>query len=351
MPSHDRHQSPRHTRRAGRLVLAILIVAAMSAVGTGTAAASSAVVAGGNAFGSRPDQLSSPYGVAVDAAGNIFVADTGNRRVQMWAAGATSGTTVAGGGEGSASLSFPIDVALDRWGNRYVVDTGRNEVVMWRPGARTGVRVAGSTSPYRTHPSSLDSPRGIAIDSASNLYVADFGNNRVQRWAPGATHGVTVAGNGVWGSGPQQLGNPSAVAIDPAGNVYVADQQNHRVQRWAPGATRGVTVAGGNGSGAAANQLRLPQGVAVDAQGRVFVSDTANRRIQRWDPGAASGVTVASSLYSPSGLDIQGNYLYVAERGAAQVRRIQIALPQITVPIEPCFVIAGRCASLPPFQF
>src|SRR5205823_4385723 len=75
---------------------------------------------------------------------------------------------------------------------------------------------------------------------------------------------------------------PSAVFVDAKGNIFVADQYNHRIQKWAPGAVEGITVAGGNGYGSAANQFKYPGGVFVDPRGDIFVSDGGNNRIQKF---------------------------------------------------------------------
>ena len=83
---------------------------------------------------------------------------------------------------------------------------------------------------------------------------------------------------------PTSSTTPHGVAVDGSGNVYVADSNNNRVQRWAPGATSGVTVAGWQRRRSAANQLDFPGGVAVDASGNVYVADTGNNRVQKWAP-------------------------------------------------------------------
>ena len=114
---------------------------------------------------------------------------------------------------------------------------------------------------------------------------------------------MTVAGGHGQGAAANQLYNPYEVAVDASQNVYVADTFNHRVQRWAPGATSGVTVAGGNGQGPAANQLDYPGGVALDSAGDLYVLDSDNNRVQEWAPGATSGVTVAGGNGGGSGED------------------------------------------------
>ena len=80
-------------------------------------------------------------------------------------------------------------------------------------------------------------PVAVYVDGSGNVYVADYDNNRIQKWTPGATNGITVAGGNGAGSGADQLNLPNSVYVDGSGNVYVTDEQNHRVQKWAPGAT------------------------------------------------------------------------------------------------------------------
>jgi sugar lactone lactonase YvrE len=202
------------------------------------------------------------------------------------AASTTSGITVASGGT-------PDQMYVDGAGDIYFADSADNSVQRWAPGATAGVTVAGGNG-AGSAANQLDFPGSVWVDSAGNVYVADVFNNRVQEWVPGATSGVTVAGGNGSGSAPNQLSFPFGVFVDGAGNVYVADGLNYRIQEWAPGATTGVTVAGGNGQGSAANQLDVPGSVFVDGSGNVYVSDEgSNNRIQEWAPGATSGVTVA----------------------------------------------------------
>jgi sugar lactone lactonase YvrE len=210
------------------------------------------------------------------------------------ASAATTGVTAAGGhGAGSAAnqLYFPRGLVLDRSGNLYVADSQNSRVQRWAPGATNGVTVAGGS--YGSGADELNTPMGVGVDDAGNVYVLDTNNSRVQRWAPDATDGVTVAGGNGPGSAANQLNYPYGLAVDGSGDVYVSDTFNSRVQLWAPGATSGVTVAGGNGIGAGANQLSYPGPMAIGGPGDLYISDIGNRRVQRWAPGASSGVTVA----------------------------------------------------------
>jgi hypothetical protein len=251
-------------------------------------------------------KASEPHGVAVDAAGDVFVSDPDNNQVQEWAPGATTGVTVAGGnGAGSAAnqLYLPCGVAVDAVGDLFIADTGNDRVQEWVRGATTGVTVAGGNG-AGSAADQFDEPVGVAVDSAGDVYVADELNSRVQEWAPGASAGVTVAGGSGRGSAANQLNQAEGVALDTVGNIYVADTGNDRVQKWAPGATAGATVAGAaNFPGPEAYELDVPIGVAVDPVGNVYVADTENSRVQEWGPGAIYGDTIAGGVSASAGAD------------------------------------------------
>jgi hypothetical protein len=311
------------------------VFGAMLGVATGPVASASVTngftVAGGNGEGSAADQLFNASGVVVDVAGNVYVADTNNNRVQKWLPGATVGLTVAGGnGQGGAAnqLSNPGGIFVDHKGDVYVADGNNGRVQEWAPGATSGVTVAGGNG-CCAGTNQLSGPAGVFVDTAGDIYVADSGNNRVQEWVKGATLGVTVAGGHGPGSAANQLSDPQGVSVDGAGNVYVADDGNSRVQEWVPGATAGVTVAGGHGIGVAANQLNfagLPGQLYVNGAGDIYVADTNNDRVQEWGPGATSGLTVAggngccfaaNQLVSPTGLFVNGSGNVFASTGDA----------------------------------
>lgn len=202
---------------------------------------------------------------------------------------------VAGGssdGSGSDQLSQPRGITIDASGNLYIADFGNHRIQKWAPGASAGETVAGGNAAGDAA-NQLNYPSGVAVDGAGNVYVADQYNHRVQKWAPGATEGETVAGGNGRGAATNQLDNPRDIFIDPDGNVYVSDFYNHRVQKFSPGASEGETVAGGNGYGSAANQLKYPRGIFIDATGNVYVVDGENYRVQKWSSVASEGETVA----------------------------------------------------------
>ncbi|QMW02969.1 hypothetical protein [Spirosoma foliorum] len=257
--------------------------------------ATSGVLVAGTGQGASASELNAPMGIYVDGSGAIYVVDQNNHRIQKWAAGATSGTTVAGGnGAGSAAnqLNFPYAVYVDGSGAMYVVDQSNHRIQKWTAGATSGVTVAGGNG-AGSAVDQLNSPTGIYMDGFGNMFITDANNHRVQKWAAGATSGTTVAGGNGQGSAANQLNYPTGISVDALGAIYVTDRSNNRIQKWMAGASSGTTVAGGNGQGSAANQFNQPNGLYVDAVGAIYVVDRLNFRVQKWAAGASSGVTVA----------------------------------------------------------
>jgi len=209
-------------------------------------------VAGGNGFGSAANQLNKPTGVYVDAAGAVYVADRLNSRVQKWAAGATSGITVAGGngrGTNPNQLSRPSGVFVDGAGAVYIADqgVGAHRVQKWAAGATVGTTVAGGNG-KGSGANQLDDPTGVYVDAFGAVYVSDY-NHRIQKWAVGATSGTTVAGDaaGIRGNTADKLRDPEGVFVDRDGAIYVSDGSNDRIQKWAAPTASPVyspTVAG-----------------------------------------------------------------------------------------------------------
>jgi len=258
------------------------------------------VVAGGHGNGAGSNQLNKPDRIWVDVAGNIYVPDYANARVQKWAPGATTGITVAGGnGEGTAAnqLSHPSSVFVDDQGNVYITDQYNSRVQKWAPGATEGVTVADN----------LNTPTAITVNSQGDMFISEEGSNDVKKFVPGSATGVIVAGGNGDGNAANQFSSPTGLFLDAAGNLYVCDASNNRVQKWAPGATRGVTVAGGDGT------LSEPLDVCIDAFGNMYITDYGNSRLQEWPAGARSGITLASGLTCTGVMFDVNNNLYVAD--------------------------------------
>ncbi|MEI9934544.1 MAG: hypothetical protein WDM71_06755 [Ferruginibacter sp.] len=219
----------------------------------------------------------------------------------------TSGVIIAGdNGEGSAAnqLDNPAGIYLDNNGNVYVADFANNRIQKFPAGSTSstnGITVAGGNG-AGNGAKQFNFPSGIYIDASGNMYVADLHNYRIQKFPAGSTsstNGVTVAGGNGAGTSAKQLNNPSSLYVDNAGNIFVTDELNNRVQKFPAGSTsstNGVTVAGGNGAGAGANQLNDPDGIYVDGSGYIYVSDYSNSRVQKFPPSSTSstaGITVA----------------------------------------------------------
>lgn len=243
------------------------------------------IVAGGNGTGSNPDQFTKANGIFVDAAGNMYVPDYDEHRVQKWAPGATTGVTVAGGnGQGNAAdqLDGPNDVWVDAAGNVYVADRNNDRVQKWAPGATSGTTVAVANWQYVSFWKMDD----VCVTQGGDIYLSCNSNSSVKKWVPATSSWVDVAGGNGYGSAANQLsyGTRMGIWLDANDNLYIADGGNHRIQKWAAGATTGVTVAGGNGQGGSANQLNRPQDVCTDKSGNIYVLDAMNYRAQKFRP-------------------------------------------------------------------
>ena len=246
--------------------------------------------------------FNSPLGIAVDASGNVYVADTGNHTIRKVS---SSGQviTLAGmpgiygdqnGAGTSAQFCGPIGIAVDASGTVYVADTGNHTIrKITSGGAVTTLAGCSSVTGFVDGTGSgalFNSPGGLALDGSGNLIVADTLNNLIRKVTP-AGGVTTLAGSLCYGSfdgtGTNATFNlPSAVAVDGAGNVYVADTYNATIRMIAPDG--GVTTLSGStctsgfvdGAGTAA-KFNFPGGIAVDASGTVYVADTCNHTIRK----------------------------------------------------------------------
>ena len=238
--------------------------------------------------------LNGPEAVAVDAAGDVFIADTGNNRVVEVPVGGcpAAGCPTVGSNLG---LAMPAGVAVDAAGNVYIADTGNNRVVKVTAGGVEGGLLG-----------SLSSPTGVAVDSSGNVYVADSGHHQV----------VEIGGAGV---DFVNLFNPTGVAVNAAGNVFVVDNGFHAVERQLPagcGESGGLCIIDQN--------LNGPFGVAVDGVGNVFIGDTGNNRVVELPGNGSAPTTIGSNLAGPYGVavDAAGN-VYIADTGNGRVVEVQ----------------------------
>ncbi len=255
--------------------------------------ANGVTVAGGNGIGANANQFNKPTRFYLDTAGNLYIPDMDNNRIQKWVPGASTGITVAGGnGRGSAAnqLDRPTSVFFDSKGIMYITDQNNNRIQMWSPGATSGV----------TLQQFFSTPTDIFIDANDNLYISEQNASRVIKTTTALTTITVVAGGNNYGSAANQLSSPTGIFIDAAGNVYVCDTDNNRVQKWAPNATAGITIGANTGS----DLFRNPISVFVDEYGGIYVADYNNARVQLVDNENPYGVTVAGVSYPGSAPDM-----------------------------------------------
>jgi hypothetical protein len=354
-------------------------VAPLLAFGPGiisTYAGSGTAAYGGDGGAATSAQLNQPFNTAIDAAGNLYIADELNSMVRKVTPGGTittvagTGTTAYGGDGGaatSAELDLPFGVAVDGAGNLYVADTGNQRVRKVTPGG-TITTVAGTgTGGYNgdsitATSAELYSPEAVAVDSAGNLYIADNGNQRVRKVTSGGTI-TTVAGTGTAGyngdniaATSAELNSPTGVSVSGAGNLYIADESNSRIRMVTPAGI--ITTVAGNGTAgysgdniaATGAELNNPTGVALDGAGNLYIADEGNSRIRKVTPSgtittvAGTGIAgyngdnitaTTAELYVPTGvaLDAAGN-LYIADDANNRVRKVDLSDP-------PSFTFAG----------
>lgn len=384
------------------------------------------IVAGTSTYGYSGDngraasaQLYTPQGIAVDASGNVYIADTVNERVRVVntqtkpikVAGVDIQpgeiATIAGtgayeySGDGiaaiSAELEYPNGVAVDSSGKIYIADTYNQRI---RVVDTSGVisTVAGNGTPAYggdggpAIQANLQFPDGVAVDAAGRIYIADTSNQRI-RLVDTSGNISTVVGTGAQGSvgdgGPAiqaELDNPVAVAVDGSGNLYIADLDNQRIRFVNTGAqavvVAGVTIQPGNiatvaGAGTQGfsgdggpmlkAELNNPNGLAVNGSGNLYIADTDNQRIRLANTGSKvaaagnapvqpgeiatiagngtlsyggdGGSAVGASLYDPEDVAIvPGGALYVADLDNQRIRLVNIgekALTAANVTVQP----------------
>jgi VCBS repeat-containing protein len=226
--------------------------------------------------------------IFVDAMGSIYAEDQVGYAIKKWTDTATGWKTVAGGnGIGGAANQFDYiyNFFVDAIGNIYITDTYNHRVQKWTPGATTGITVAGGNG-QGSSTNQLNYPNSVFVDVAGSIYITDNNNSRIQKWAPNTSTWSTVLGNGGINGAIYLNSEIRGLFVDAIGNIYFAtydvDWKNRRIQKWAPNATSGITVAGGNGVGAAENQFNDYKNFTLDALGNIYIADSGNHRIQKY---------------------------------------------------------------------
>jgi sugar lactone lactonase YvrE/pimeloyl-ACP methyl ester carboxylesterase len=268
--------------------------------------------------------LSSPHAVAVDSLGNVYIADTGHRRIRK--IGPTGIiTTIAGNGEigdsgdggpaVSARFDYPSGVAVDAVGNVYISDSYKGRVRRIAPDGIISAFAGSRTCCDRgdgglATNAFLSRPTGITVDATGNVFIVDMYGGVRKVTGDGLI--TTIAGNiynGYSGDGGLATSArffwPRDVAVDTLGNIYIADTGNDCIRKVAPDGII-TTIAGtgyngyfGDGGPAANAKFRSPRGVAVDASGNLYIADTYNNRIRKVFVSGASSCMIPSITTQP----------------------------------------------------
>jgi uncharacterized protein (TIGR03437 family) len=327
--------------------------------------------------------LNGPSGLALDAAGNLYISETNNNRVMKVSGGIIS--VYAGSGMNSLSasagnalglpLSSPAGLAFDAAGNLYVASQNYAAIMQVTPGGTMSLFAGHGYDGFSdgdggpANAAHFLSPVALATDANGNLYVADNVAQTIRRINSGGTisgiagtvYSIGFAGDG-GSSTSAQFFQPSGLAIDKLGNLLVSDYGNNRVRKVDPVALTISTSVGtaaqlGDGSSASAAQLLQPSGTGLDATGNLYIADTANHRIRKVDTTgkistiAGTGIegysgdgsaAVAAQLNSPSSVAVDGNgNVLIADSGNSRIRQISPTGNMTTVAGNGTYGFAG----------
>jgi uncharacterized protein YjiK len=307
-------------------------------------------------------RFNNPQGVAADTAGNVYVADTGNNTIRkITPAGVV--TTLAGspgksgsadGVGGAASFNGPLGVAVDDAGNIYVADSYNDTIRKITPTGLVTTLAGCATCPTGSadgmgSAARFDNPNGIGVDGNGNIYVADEYNNTIRKVTP---DGVVTTLAGLvppdYSTNADGIGStawfyyPYAVAADISGNVYVADTDNSTIRKITPAGVV-TTLAGSTGNSGSADgtnsiaRFSEPGGIALDGAGNVYVADTDNHTIRKVTAdgvvttiagqagysGSDDGTNTVARFYFPEGIAVDSaGIIYVADTYNNTIRKV-----------------------------
>ncbi|MEO6884070.1 MAG: T9SS type A sorting domain-containing protein [Bacteroidia bacterium] len=281
----------------------------------------------GDGFAATSAEFNSPYGIAVDASGNVFIVDQFNNRIRKIntsgiistiAGNGTAGYSGDGGVATAAQLSYPQEVAVDVAGNVYIADTQNNCIRKINSSGIISTIAGNGIQGYSgdggaATAAELNYPNGVAVDATGNVFISDGNNYRVRKINTSGTI-TTIAGNGTSGYGGDgglatvaELNDPNGVAVDATGNVYISDEGNQRIRKVN---TSGIitTIAGngiqgysGDGGVATAAELNFSSGVAVDAVGNIYIAVWGNFRIREVNTSGIITTVAGNGINNYSG--------------------------------------------------
>ena len=212
-----------------------------------------------------PDAL--PLGIATDAAGNAYVADSNNNSILVYSKTGTLLHSYVDPG----NMNGPVGIGVSSNGTIYVADTGNDRVDFYSSSGGFGGKFGEGT---------LSVPNDVAVDSSGNVWVADSGNDQIVEYS---SSGSQIRAFGTEGSGNGEFEIPEYIGVSPGGQVFVADENNNRVQEFS---STGQFVNTWGSGGGASGQFTNPLGLDADVAGNVYVADEGNARIQKFYLGA-----------------------------------------------------------------
>jgi hypothetical protein len=343
------------------LFASLLASASLEAQTISTIAGTGSAGYSGDGATATSAQLNGPFGIAVDNTGNVYIADRNNNRIRkINAAGiittiagtGTAGYSGDGGPATAAQLNALCGIAVDAAGNIYIADKGNSRI---RKINSAGIitTIAGNGSAGYSGDGGLaisaqiNNPRGVAVDTAGNIYIADAANHAARKIDAGGVI-TTIAGTGTAGfsgdGGPAifaQLYGPYSVTIDISGNIFIADVDNERIRKISPAgiistvAGNGTAAYSGDGGPATAAALYEPINIATDSFGNLYIADAWNARIRKISStgtittiagngtpgyGGDGGPAIAAQINNPYGITIKANALYISENANHRVR-------------------------------
>ncbi|MCE2929184.1 MAG: hypothetical protein LW817_06110 [Candidatus Caenarcaniphilales bacterium] len=299
-------------------------------------------------------RLSRPRSIVKDSLGNLFITDSSNHQVKKidtsgnmtsFVGGTTAGFVDDTGA--AARFNNPVDIVIDSSDNLYVADSGNHRIRKITPSGVVTTIAGTGIAGFLDGPdlaANLNSPRGLAINSLGEIFIADTNNHRIRKLAAGQVTTIAGAGAAFVDGDASRFNAPNDVALDNDGNIVVADTSNHAIRKlqFQNGKWIATTLAGGFSAGykdgiASEALFSGPLNVTVDSTGKIYISDTNNRRIRRLNSNtvetiAGSGLygfadlNLANSAFMlPEGLLIDNNKLLVADRDNSRIREINLS--------------------------
>jgi DNA-binding beta-propeller fold protein YncE len=269
--------------------------------------------------GSGNGQFNSPWGIAVDNSGNVYVVDTGNNRVQKFTSSGAYVTKWGSLGTGNGQFHEPYGIAVDSSGYVYVADRENNRIQKFTSSGgyihQWGTAGSGDGQ--------FNKPQGITADTSGNIYVTDVYNSRVQKFTSG---GAFISKWGTWGSGDGQFQYPVGIEIDNSGNVFVTELEN-RLQKFN---SNGGFLAKWGSAGSGDGEFNVPYDVAIDGSGRVCVIEARNYRVQIFDSNGTflekwgSQGSADGQFNFPTSIAIDNSgYIYISDTSNDRIQKFR----------------------------